>query len=337
VNGSRRVYRRPYFFEVFAAAHFIFILIMVAWRGPNIMEPIWRNVGASVWGLFSEGLMGVILRGLYDLVRGKGRLFIRSIANVGWLTDSVRLLIFASLLVGVYGAIKLVVPIYHPALYDQALWELDRAMFGGYAPVVFTLNVFSSPRVLTFFDAAYAKIFFTSLGVAFTFFMSHPSRRIRIAFADGNAALWIIGAWLYMLVPSIGPAYFFPDIWMAVRDLTPITNSMHRVLMINYQNVLKLKKGIEVPIVFMYGVAAFPSLHVGFQTFTFFWMRRVWVSGQVLFGVFTFLIVLGSMITGWHYLIDGIAGMLLAYSCYKAASRAWNVSDWARLRAAIAR
>ena len=64
------------------------------------------------------------------------------------------------------------------------------------------------------------------------------------------------------------------------------------------------------------GIAAFPSLHVGFQTYVFLWMRRLWTSGEVLFGIFVVVIFLGSMITGWHYFIDGVAGAALALGCY---------------------
>jgi hypothetical protein len=45
------------------------------------------------------------------------------------------------------------------------------------------------------------------------------------------------------------------------------------------------------------------------------WMRGRW---RLLFGVITLIIFLGSIITGWHYLIDSIAGIILAVICYLA-------------------
>ena len=119
---------------------------------------------------------------------------------------------------------------------------------------------------------------------------------------------------------------------MSIRDLTPVTNVWHIKLMANYQNVLKLMRGVNAPLTFMYGIAAFPSLHVAFQTFVFLWMRRIWISGQVLFGVFTLIILLGSIITGWHYLIDGIAGIVLALICYLIFARTSKINEWMRLR-----
>jgi hypothetical protein len=44
------------------------------------------------------------------------------------------------------------------------------------------------------------------------------------------------------------------------------------------------------------------------------------------------LILVGSVVTGWHYLIDGLAGMAMALVCYWGSFRLWNVGDWLRLR-----
>jgi len=333
----RRAFRRVYFFEWFAAAQLIFLYIWFSRHGPTINSLITQNTALSIAAIGGEAIVGVLIRLAIESFRGKRKRFIRSIWNVAWMTDTLRLAVFGGVLVGVYGAIKLVVPIYNHHLYDRQLWELDRAMCGGFAPVVFTVNLFSQPRVLTFFDQAYARIFFSSLNIAFMYVMSHPSRRVRVAFSDGNALMWSIGAWLYMLVPSLGPAYFFPDVWMPIRAYMPVTNVFHAALIQNYQNMLLLMRTGSARVTYLYGVAAFPSLHVAFQTFVFFWMRRLWISGQVLFGAFSLIILIGSMITGWHYLIDGLAGIALAALSYWIPAHLWRVGRWAKLRDVIRR
>ena len=334
---SRRPYHRPYFFEVFSVAQIILVYAVIVLHGPNILGMVNANMAVTLLAMLLATVAGLIFRFGAAAYRGKARVLWRAIANGGWLTDTLRLMVGNALLIGVYGSIKLVLPIYHPLLYDRQLWEIDSAMFGGYSPVVFVLSVFSNPGSLRFFDFAYANIFFFSLQFSFMYFLSHPSRRIRMAYADGSMALWCLGAWLYLLVPSLGPAYVFPDVWLAYRDALPETNRFHRLLIMNYQGVLDLKAGISAPLTFFYGVAAFPSLHVALQTFIFVWMRRLWISAQVLFGIFTLLILLGSMITGWHYLIDGLAGMVMAVGCYAVPARLWGVHQWARHCAATGR
>jgi hypothetical protein len=65
-------------------------------------------------------------------------------------------------------------------------------------------------------------------------------------------------------------------------------------------------------------------------------MTRVLITGgapgQVLFGSFVLIIFLGSMITGWHYLVDGLAGLILAMVCYWIFSRRVRIRRWVELR-----
>ncbi|HEX6159083.1 MAG TPA: phosphatase PAP2 family protein [Thermoanaerobaculia bacterium] len=70
---------------------------------------------------------------------------------------------------------------------------------------------------------------------------------------------------------------------------------------------------------------------MGYQTFVFLWMRRLWTSGEVLFGIFAATIFLGSMITGWHYLIDAIAGVAQALVCWSIFFRHSRMPRFLRL------
>jgi len=84
----------------------------------------------------------------------------------------------------------------------------------------------------------------------------------------------------------------------------------------------------------LYAVAAFPSLHVAFQTLVFLWMRRVWRWGGLVFGVIAVTILIGSVVTGWHYFVDGIAGALIAWLCYTLSSRAHRMPRLFAIRTA---
>jgi hypothetical protein len=172
------------------------------------------------------------------LVR-KDREYFRTIRSVEWLVDTLRLVVAAALVVFTYGWIKLTVPIYHPALFDQALWDLDQVLGFGVAPSVFFLDLLGIPAFLRTIDWLYANIFFASTIVASAYFFSEPRRHVRVGFANGYAVLWITGAWLYLAFPSLGPAYAFKDIWTVHGDTLRITQSLQALLMRNYQNVLR--------------------------------------------------------------------------------------------------
>lgn len=324
--------KRPYFFEIFVVAHLAVLLLLVRFdRMPMLAFPQ-RTIGQLLMTVAGEAALGVLIRAVVALVRGE-RGYFRILRSRRWLLDSVRIIAGAALVIYLYGWIKLVVPIVHPTLFDQALWDLDQLLFFGISPTIFMLDLFGHPLMLRAVDWSYANIFAASIIIASAYFLSDPSRRIRIAFANGYALLWIAGAWLYTLVPSLGPAYRFPDIWMEHRDTLRLTQQYQALLMRNYQNVLRAWRGEpHGSVSIMFGIGAFPSLHVAFQTYVFLWMRRLWTSGEVLFGIFVVAIFLGSMITGWHYFIDGLAGFLLALACYKVFARRAKLRHWLELR-----
>ena len=315
VYDPQRV-KRPYFFELFVLAN---LAVVIAFAHESLFligRPV-KIVTGLVLSMAGQAALGIGIRAAVALVR-KDREYLRTIRSGAWLADTLRLVAGAALVIFTYGWIKLVVPVYHPTLFDQVLWDLDQLLGFGVAPTVFLLDLFGNGAFLRVIDWTYANVFFASTIVASAYFFSDPRRHVRIGFANGYAALWITGAWLYLAVPSLGPAYAFKDIWMVHGDTLRITQTFQALLMRNYQNVIRAASGQPsggVTIVF--GIGAFPSLHVAFQTFVFLWMRRLWTSGEVLFGIFAVAIFLGSMITGWHYLVDGIAGAVMAYVCYR--------------------
>jgi hypothetical protein len=327
---NRRTWLRPYSYEIVTLVN----LAIIAWlAGSIIITSLPATFAAFIPTLGGYAIAGVAVRALIAWRRGELRAFLRIVRSVGWLTDTVRLVIFGSLMVHTYFWIKLVVPLLHPRLYDQELWNIDQHMFLGMSPNILFLNVFANGVVLQVIDWAYARIFFISMSVAFIFFLSSPSRRLRAAFSNGNTLLWLSGAWLYMLLPSLGPAFRFPDVWLPFAYGLDVTQHFQAFLMKNYQAVLRLPHGGSIgDVQLMLGIAAFPSLHVAFQTFAFLWMRRLWIYGEIVFGVFALVILIGSVVTGWHYLIDGIAGIVMAAVAYKAASWNWNLREWLRLR-----
>ena len=300
--------KRPYFFEVFIAANFILISALL-WR-------ITRNPLAELATIFAVLLPVFVLQLLLGAairfaINRTG--YMQSIRSKTWIADSVRLLVFSVLSVQTYGWIKLAVPLLHPTLYDQQLWSIDAALFAGHSPNVFFVTLFGG--MLRFFDWTYANVFLASIWIASTYFLSDPDEDIRVKFMNSNSLMWIAGSWLYVLVPSLGPAYRFPQVWLPLASMLGNTQYLQRILMTNYQNVLRLG-----PVNVFFGIGAFPSLHVAFEVLVWLWLRRIWRAGAALFAIFTVIIFFGSIVTGWHYLIDSIAGIALAFAAYAAVA-----------------
>lgn len=315
--------------EVLAIANIIVIAILT--RGHPYVQPSWLWVVSLLITLVVETALGVLIRVVIGLARGR-RGYLKRLRRPAWIIETFRLVFASALTFYAYGWIKLAMPIVNPVLFDQELWNLDQVLFFGLAPTVFFLDVLGNPGFLRWIDWSYSHIFLASTIVASAYFFSDPSRRIRLAFTNGNAILWIAGAWLYMLFPSLGPAYRFPDIWLSYDNILTLTQSLQGRLMRNYQNILRAARGEDHgPIHLLLGIAAFPSLHVAFQMYVFLWVRRLWTAGEVLFGIFAAMIFLGSMITGWHYLVDGLAGFVLALGCWWISWRQARMARFLRL------
>ncbi|GAC1433672.1 MAG: hypothetical protein NVSMB68_06230 [Thermoanaerobaculia bacterium] len=327
---NRRVWVLPYSYEVVTLVN----LAVITWlSGSIVLTSLPATLASFVPTLGGYALIGVAVRAIVAWRRHELRAYVRIVRSAGWLVDSLRLVLFGSLMVHTYFWIKLVVPLLHPRLFDQEMWNIDQRMFLGLSPNILFLNVFANGVVLQVIDWSYARIFFVSMSVGFMFFLSSPSRRLRAAFSSGNTILWLAGAWLYMLFPSVGPAFRFPDVWLPYAYGLDLTQHFQALLMKNYQAVLRLPRGGSISDVqLMLGIAAFPSLHVGFQAFAFLWMRRLWIYGEIVFGIFALVILIGSVVTGWHYLIDGIGGIVLAIVSYKTAVWAWQLRRWLALR-----
>ena len=69
------------------------------------------------------------------------------------------------------------------------------------------------------------------------------------------------------------------------------------------------------------GVAALPSLHVAFHWLFALQARPLGRGLTALFALMTLLTFVGSLRTGWHYAVDGYAGVALATLAWWAARR----------------
>jgi len=308
---------RPYVFEIILAINAAWVFYMARENAVATMKE--STINAGVMPLYAT-LIGMGIRFGIAAFRGHGRRYLRIVTHRIWLTDTFRLLLGMVILAETYGWIKLLVPALHPVLYDAALFRIDQAICFGISPTIFFLQLFSNPHFLHFIDEAYANFFVGGMLIAISFFFSMPKSRVRITFITSSTLMWLAGAWLYMLIPSLGPAYRFPDIWFGYSKGLGRTQWSQAMLMKNYRAVIRLAHGGgPEKIILSFGIAAFPSLHVATQTQIAIWMRNWWRPGAILFALAAFFVFIGSMITGWHYLIDSIAGVALAFASYAAS------------------
>lgn len=283
----------------------------------GLTVPLAQRITLTFLAIVPAFFGGILLWFVIALIRHDWRDYLRSIRSRQWLVTSALVVTVNVLTTYFYAVLKNSVPLLTSRNYDQALWNLDRSIFFGMSPSVFFLNLFSSHWLLMSFDWAYGHFFFVVIMFAYPSFFGHRRDDLRTAFFTGSAAMWSVGAWLYYAVPSLGPCYKFFDVWESLKSLFPFSTFWQYQLMQNYEKVLRVREGlIDRSINLVEGIAAFPSMHVGFHVFLALWLSRIsrfwgrvaWFMAAVIF--------IGSVVTGWHYLIDSVVGVLLGFGGY---------------------
>ncbi len=283
----------------------------------------WRTVEYTVYpmvhALPKPLLIGVGLQLLVLLLlRRPLAVFLQALKSWRWWGLWLRLWIVCMALTYTYFWVKVCVPLLRADLYDPALWKLDRFLHFGFSPSVFATALLEKSSLAGWLDRWYG-LWTPSVLVMLAFFTASTDSLLRRRFMLSCVFLWGLGCWLYVALPAVGPIYYVPELWREIAAKMPAASAMHEALWANYQKMLAGRNGVLREFNPIYAIAAMPSLHVGAHALFAFWSWRHARPIALVFIVATFLTFLGSLVTGWHYAVDGYAGILLAFASYRLA------------------
>ncbi|MCM3875788.1 MAG: phosphatase PAP2 family protein [Thermoanaerobaculia bacterium] len=238
------------------------------------------------------------------------------------LLDFSRFVLSVSLTSFAYSWLKVTLPLLRPdVLFDDFLYRVETALHGGVNPGLFLQGLFPYAALWQGLDRWYATFIYTVLG-GIAWFVSVLSSRERARFATGFSILWILGAWWYLAMPSLGPCFVLKDDYLDVRAAMPTQSAVMDGLYANYGRVRAFHRHAEGTDIYSYlGTAAMPSLHVAAQAFFALVARRRSRALFLLFTAATTLTMFGAVVSGWHYAIDVYAGLLLAWGCVRLGER----------------
>lgn len=204
-------------------------------------------------------------------------------------------------------------PFVHPRLYDADLAALDARL----APVVtgyLALRAWIGAAFGDGVDSAYHLLFF---GMFYLAIVAHGvldgprgQRRLLLGFV----LMLLVGGVSYWLVPALGP-------FVASGAGNPAAGHVQGLMLAGFR---ELEATGRIPEgYFTRPLAAMPSLHVGqivlMALCALRSRRTAWLVGIYL-PILVFMTV-ESVASGWHYVVDGPAGALLAVGVFLCVDR----------------
>jgi len=266
-------------------------------------------------------LWGLALQGLALVARRRSpRAWLREVATPGSAALWLRVWLAAMAMTYGYTWLKVCIPLLRHEVLDAQLWRLDRWLHFGISPSVFAAELVRDTVLAGLLDRWYA-LWVTSVLATLAFVFLSPRLEERRNFALACAVLWLVGVWIYLALPAVGPCYASPEVFAGLRAQTPGAVEAQNELWRNYARILAGRDGSLRQFKPYLGVAAMPSLHVGAHWLFALWSRRHAPRLFVPFAAATALTFLASVATGWHYAIDGYAGLALAWAAIRIAER----------------
>ena len=324
-KGTTRNWRhsfRPYPFEIVAWPTLLVAVIFLRLQG---LRMDWVTVQYTVPPLIpvmgKYFVVGTLVYSGYLLLRRQSLLpYWRRVLSVSWLVMTLRLWLAIIVFTYTYFWLKVSVPLVNHRIWDPLLWRLDSFIHAGFSPSLFLVELTRGTGLMRLLDLWYG-LWLPSVSLGIAFFIALPGARVRRRFVLSCVLIWVMGAWMYVAIPALGPVYAFPSTWQQAATELTAAQGGQQALRDNYQRVLAGRTGVLKQFNPTRGIAAMPSLHVGAHWLLMLWIRRYARPFFVPAVIATFLTLMGSIVTGWHYAVDGYVGIGLGQLSYWLASR----------------
>lgn len=218
--------------------------------------------------------------------------------------------------------IKKNIPVALPFAWDKTFMEWDRAVHFGVLPHELLAPLFQYPFVTFLVNVNYNLWFLVILGFFFWQGFRKEDSPLRQRYLISYLLTWLVGTCLLgTILSSAGPCFYAfveagPDPYAGLMSYLRAANEIYPIWAVPTQDTLwqsHLAGFGEVE-----GVSAMPSMHVAT---TILFITCAMSAGKrwlVRFTIpFSLSILLGSVLLGWHYAIDGYLGIAVAWGCWK--------------------
>ncbi|WP_344697203.1 phosphatase PAP2 family protein [Sphingomonas rosea] len=216
------------------------------------------------------------------------------------------------LLLGAFGTLKQILPLYRPFQWDDTFAGFARYIFFGHRGWEVTHAIFGSAEATLVLDRIYtAWVPLMFAAVLLYALFAPPALRARF-FLSLTLGFILIGVVSAFAFSSAGPCYArligsasAPAYDGLMARLNAINAAGYHLQALDWQRQLWVAHENR-DYGFAMGISAMPSMHnaVSFLYVLCAWHARPWVRMSAI--AFAVAILVGSVHLGWHYLADGL-------------------------------
>jgi hypothetical protein len=225
--------------------------------------------------------------------------------------------LLAPLFTCAFVSFKQTIPLIRDFCFDVPLMRLDRWLHFGHDPWRLLSPILAHPWIVRGMDILYIVWFLVLVAVSVWMAWTRR-RRLRLCFFISMLLIWtLLGIGMGILFSSAGPCYLSKVVRTQEDPFAPLMSRLNEIGKSTSLWALENQAGLwqthETGTWSMFaGISAMPSIHLAIATafvLLGFEVRR-WLG--VLFLVYLGILQIGSVILGWHYAVDGYAGIILA-------------------------
>ncbi len=212
------------------------------------------------------------------------------------------------------------IPLINPYGWDATFAHLDKALFAGHDPWRLLEPLLGNAYVTFIINFVYNFWFFLFLGSLISVAISRTITQADVRYLLSFMLAWSIGgSLLATLFSSAGPAFYgrlglSPDVYAPLMNKLHAFNQVLPVWALEKQDALWSL--FEMKRVELGGMSAFPSMHNAQATLMALY---AWKLGRKLgwaATIYAGFIMTGSVWLGWHYAVDAMAGIAIAWGLW---------------------
>jgi len=227
-----------------------------------------------------------------------------------------------------YSTIKTRIPSLLPFSWDVTFMKLDHLLFLGRDPWTLFAWVYDYPGLVRFADGLYDTWAGVLVGSwALCFLCYGYKAQVRFRFPLALLLTWFIGGNIFaILLSSAGPCYYaavtgLSDPYADQLALLALLDAEAPLRAVRYQTILW--DTYKSPGLGLGGISAMPSMHcaTSFLLVLFAWKRPVL---RIIALLFFSIIFVSSFVLAWHYAVDGLLALPIAFFGWHIAGKILN-------------